>query len=556
MKNEIPQTIEQAKQVLKDFLKKTLVTPAHVVTMYIKDFREGSAVLYPWQAKVHKEYLCKEYTSEHPLEMCAVCVNGSGKDLLVISPFEAWFMLTKEDGTIITTSSSGTQLKNQTEKYIRNLCQTINTFHGLDIFDIKERHITCTLTNSQLHMFATDEAGKAEGYHPAGANSPFAIIINEGKSIHPDIFEALTRCTGFQYWLEISSPGRPEGHFYQMFTSSRTITNLQGVVEPAVKTIRVTSDDCPHLGTTYKDRLRELYGESSALYRSMVYADFSSTDEQVVLTFDKYNRAIKFQADWFNDTAGNIAGLDLSGGGDEQVLTIRNGNKLIAQHSFRIKDAVVLVTELIKLFERYQLKNRPINADAGNMGKTIIDMLHARGWKNVRYIWNQSAPNDELAYANLGAEMWHKLASLYENNELCFADAIIHNVDLRTQLCNRYYKYNTKNQVILESKPQAKAKGHPSPDRADSLALCFLNYVTPKQVLDRKSRQKEIDDEQDSISMGVPSIRKLVLGISNNLKMHNEVTKLGGTISAISKQSRNALQLELRQTLNAAFKNN
>jgi hypothetical protein len=109
---------------------------------------------------------------------------------------------------------------------------------------------------------------------------------------------------------------------------------------------------------------------------------------------------------------------------------------------------------------------------------------------------------------------------------------------------------------LLESKPQAKAKGHPSPDRADSLALCFLNYVTPKQVLDRKARSKQIDEEQASASMGAPTIRSIVLGISNNLRMVNQVNSLGGTISAISKESRNNLQRELRQTLNAAFKNN
>jgi hypothetical protein len=82
------------------------------------------------------------------------------------------------------------------------------------------------------------------------------------------------------------------------------------------------------------------------------------------------------------------------------------------------------------------------------MGKTIIDMLHARGWKNVRYIWNQSAPNDELAYANLGTEMWHKLAACMRTMNFALQMNLVSMMTtLRTQLCNRYYKYNAKNQV-------------------------------------------------------------------------------------------------------------
>jgi len=46
----------------------------------------------------------------------------------------------------------------------------------------------------------------------------------------------------------------------------------------------------------------------------------------------------------------------------------------------------------------------------------------------------------------------------------------------RKQLCSRYYKQsNTNKRLILESKREAKANGHGSPDRADATVLAFAD---------------------------------------------------------------------------------
>jgi hypothetical protein len=555
----VTQEDKDAYEEVYNFFKEHWKSPAHVVALYDDDLQQGNYSLHKWQAEA-SDILAKDtYTSANPLELCVQAVNGSGKDRFVIAPFEAFFLGTKKNGTITTTSSSGTQLTNQTEKYIVRLCQKINNKHGFEVFDIKQRHIICNVTGSELHMFATDEAGKAEGYHPIDPNAPFAIIINEAKSIKPEIFEALTRCTGFQYWIEISSPGKPEGHFYQMATSNRMKKSLtSGLLEYAVKLIKVSAKDCPHLmSDNYIERLIEIYGESSHIFKSMVHAEFSSGDEQVVLSYEKYDRCVKFPAEHI-PTSKNIAGLDLSGGGDEQVLTVRNGNKVIGLHGMHIKDAVILVKTLISLFEQYQLQSCPIYADGGGMGITIIQMLWDKGWKNVKAIYNNSTPNNELAYKNNGTEMWFNLSNLYENQSICFADVIVRDSLLKKQLCNRHFNYvNTVAQ--LESKPQAKAKGHPSPDRADSLALCFLNYKTPKEIAKRKASLTKAKDEFNaSKDNRFYSIRQYITNKFNNRNQFKTFT--GGTDIAISnasrKDSNENLRLEINQTLKELGMNN
>jgi hypothetical protein len=47
------------------------------------------------------------------------------------------------------------------------------------------------------------------------------------------------------------------------------------------------------------------------------------------------------------------------------------------------------------------------------------------------------------------------------------------------QLANRYYVQASKSKIKLESKKEAKANGHPSPDRADATVLAFTDIQAP-----------------------------------------------------------------------------
>src|SRR5204863_301163 len=157
---------------------------------------------------------CKP-TSQHPYKFVLIGNNGSGKDKFIIAPFAIWFTLTKIRSRVIITTASGTQLTSQTEPYIKDLCEKVNSFFGTEIYRIRQRYIKCLLTGSEIRLFATDEKGRAEGYHPMDTDSEMAIIVNEWKSVDDEITKALRRCTGFNYWLGISSAGEDSGAFYR-----------------------------------------------------------------------------------------------------------------------------------------------------------------------------------------------------------------------------------------------------------------------------------------------------------------------------------------------------
>jgi hypothetical protein len=237
----------------------------------------------------------------------------------------------------------------------------------------------------------------------------------------------------------------------------------------------------------------------------MVLADFGGLEEQVVINFSAIADLDKLDIEHVPE-GHNIAGLDLSAGGDEQVVVVRNGNKVLGVEAFKFADTTVLLDKLSEVFYKYDLDNTEsiIYGDAGGLGKPILDQLNRDGW-NVRYVLNQAAPYNKLAYLNRGAELWFSLGRHLENAEIILPQ----DTTLRKQLASRYYTVTPQNKIQLESKRQAKAKGHSSPDRADAFVLAFADYrgVMPQRYAARDTVQYELNDIDEPVPEQHSSLR-------------------------------------------------
>lgn len=557
-------SIEQVKEVMYNFFREKFPTPAHLLAWMDDGIINGEYNLYQWQAKVHTDYFSttanNNYTALDPLELCIRAVNGSGKDEKVISPFVLHFLGINKDSSIVLTSASAQQLKTQTEKYLARyvtilnskLSQTIGLDSVFEFFTHKQRNVICNFTTGEAFLFATDEEGKAEGYHPVRSGAKMAIIVNEGKSIKEEIWEALSRCNGFTHWIEVSSPGKPDGHFFRTCTSTRTKND--GITK-AVEQIVVTSDQCPHLGGEgYVKRLVEIYGSRDHyMVKSMVDAEFSSNDEQVVITYDKYNKLVEWahKIEYLPELF-NVGGLDLSFGGDEIVLQVRNGNKHIGTRILVSRDTDTICNTIKKWLEEFYLDKSParVYADAGGLGDPIISLLRGPQYnlRTIIPIKNNYTPNNPQAYSNLGCEMWFNFNRRVEEMEIILKD----DDQLRKQVCNRYYKLQSDNVAQLESKQQARAKGRKSPDRADALVLCFHKYQTPKAIKYKELKSKSFEEiVSRNKPLIIPSIENLVS--RDNIKVDRlSYMKKSGIILAtretLSKE-RSSIQLELKQAM-------
>lgn len=447
--------------------------PEELVSIYDRDIASGSARLHDWQFEQLVEFGQVRPTAESPYRMALVAANGSGKDKFIIAPFCVWFVMSKIDAEVIVTSSSAQQLDNQTEKYIRYLAQAINAKHGHEVLRVIKRRIECVETGSTIRLFATDEPGKAEGYHPLTTSSEMAIVTNETKSIPDEIMEALMRCSGFNYWIEVSSPGQPAGHFYRSAT--------QGLV----KFRRVTSYDCPHISEKEIEYDKKRLGESSALFRSKHLALFTSVDQQVVLRRELIDRYLLSPPD-NKVSAHNRAGLDLGAGGDETVLSVWNGNVQIAQETMQCEDTERTVKWILDLVSKYQLKSEYVWMDDGGIGRNYYFSLRDKGFTPNRILFQTAAIN-KREFLNLGAELWWRFARHYEMG----AFKILADSKLIDQLSSRQYLQPPGGKIRLMKKSELKAHGWPSPDRADAAILANTSTTT-----DQVERWLGIDDDK------------------------------------------------------------
>jgi len=447
-------------------------SPAELINFYDEGLNSGQVTLHTWQMEVSDELACLggrtkgwKPTAIDPLKYVLVAANGSGKDAYVMAPTAVWFILTRIRARVILTSSSGTQLTAQTESYISALCHTINAYHGEQIFKVKQRYIRCMKSGSEIRLFATDEAGKAEGYHPFPDHpgAEMMIGINEAKSVKEEIFQALTRCTGYNYWLEISTPEEPNGHLYYAFTHWLLAR-------------RVTAFECPHLGQNYIDDAKMQYGVTSAFYRSMILAEFTSLGGQVVLNRETVDKCLVRDVQWQFKHWQKRIGIDLAAGGDETSLQIWQGNKRIEKVEFREEDTTI-TAEFIDTWLKSKgipKTSEYINADDGGIGHAIIDMLVKMGWK-INRVLNQSAAINKRMFGNRGAELWFRFARLVEEGLIVLPKD---DEKLLDQLSHRYYKQaSAQGRITLQSKKEAKAEGYPSPDRADAAILSFAGLT-------------------------------------------------------------------------------
>lgn len=470
-------------------------TPAHVVCFYDPQFHERRRRFTNWQFSIHYDFAVRDWDSAK--RCIAVCPNGGGKSAYILGPQAVWTALSFYRSLTAVTSASSEQLDSQTMPAMKHLAELINEYHRSEFFNCRTREITFNPNHSPIRARKSDKEGLQEGFHPLSGGEEFTILVDEGKSIPDEIYAGIAKWTGFTRRTDISSAGEPVGAFYRMVT------------EPPknVKPYIITDDMCPHI----RDADREVIysqggGPDSILARQALKSQFVSLAGQVVLTLDTVMKCIKMaqlgKIEWQREQT-NKCGLDISGGGDETIMCIANGNKQLALEVIPSKETTFQVERIIAICKQYELTDpNKRKSDAGGMGKQILDLLARAGWPFVR-VYNQSKPvsRGRFNFGNRGTDMWFRFSRLVEDCQILLLD----DPKLKLQLSTRLYRQKLdSDKIILQPKPEAKHEGRPSPDRADATALCFEDYVLEQRKEEGKKRLtgEELEQWYDDLHHG------------------------------------------------------
>lgn len=446
--------------------------------------------LYPWQVAV-LDALDRPHTRA-ALRTC----NESGKTSTVIAALVMWHMETFAESVTVTTSGAYRQIVDQLYPNLRAYAQK----RRAENWNITKDRGVYLPTKSRLISFSTDNPGLAEGWHEPPRTTPlFAdganplaaygindedwqavrsektsllIVIDEAKSVDEGIFAAFERCHPTRY-LVASSPGEAAGPFYDTFhAQARRYAGFHA-----------SAQDCPHLWAD-PVRRRELEEQIETLpvplVASMIYGEFSQSGEYMV--FDMALVAIAQSGTVPRWGAGvRRAALDLSGGGDETCLYIRDGNEAWLAGVWHERDDRKLVGMVIAELQRYQVRPEWCAADNGGLGAVILNEFDRRGWPLSRIDFG-GKPRNERFYADRRAEMFLELSNRVKRREIRLPQDTI----LRDQLSWQKYKpgYGPLRLIPKDKMPR-------SPDRADTVAMLFDDMPAAAEHYDRQDQQDQ-----------------------------------------------------------------
>jgi len=205
---------------------------------------------------------------DHPRVAVRSC-HAAGKTFLAAA-LVTWFCLTRPGAIVLTTASTQRQVRYVLWRTVHQLIHQAPNPLGGDLTDTELR------LGDQWYALglATDDPERFQGFHAPD----ILVVIDEPGAIPPAVFGAIegVLASGRTRLLMIGNPTQPQGPFYDAFHSARS--GFRAFQISAFDTPNFTSEpDQPTLiSKDWVDSRREMWGESSDLYRSRVLAEFPS----------------------------------------------------------------------------------------------------------------------------------------------------------------------------------------------------------------------------------------------------------------------------------------
>lgn len=439
--------------------------------------------LYRWQCDVLRD--CMQQGSR----VAVVTPNGAGKTSVLIPVLGLSWMAAFPGGKVVSTAGVERQIAEQLWPVLR---QTLRRYPKWTITeDLKIRAPSQRgLPGSEWEAFTTRDPKYAEGFHPQTywddakqpVYAPLLIIIDEAKAFDdPEMMFALVNRCNPDALMMISTPGEDHGPFFDAFNLERN--------DPW-KPHEITWTDCPHLMTGFEYEVRqraiEKLGENNPKIMSWVFGKFFRAGGRVI--FDNMRdieMAMSGTIPWVKEGRRRAA-IDFSGGGDEQVFAVREGNRVYPFKVFHEPNAMRLSNILLRLFREWDLRPDDILADNGGLGKPCIDILVSSGWAGMgRYMGNEVAQQKDVYKFRL-TEDYFGVKELLARQSLILPD----DAKLKEQMRKRQYLTKDLDTVLqIEPKEKARARGEESPDRLDALVMLCAD-MPPMENLVKEAGKK------------------------------------------------------------------
>jgi len=226
--------------------------------------------------------------------------------------------------------------------------------------------------------------------------------------------------------------------------------------------------DNPYLPPDYESNLRKWFPPE--MVKALLDGDWDALEGgNFLFRYNDLRNATKRDIDVKEDDV-LWAGIDVAREGeDSSVFTVRQGNKVIYMDSWGKTDLMETTGIIGKKIEKFKIEPKHVNLDAVGVGAGVYDRLRELKLY-VNGIIAGGEPDDKEHYVDTRAEMYDSLRNKFEQGTIKIDDE----PDLIAQLSSIRFKIQSDKKLRIVSKEDMKKQYRvKSPDKADSLALCF-----------------------------------------------------------------------------------
>lgn len=437
-----------------------------------------------WQAGVLDDigaHLRDPATRHTPLRLAVASGHGIGKSALV-GQVVTWAMSTCDDCRVVVTANTETQLRTKTWPEVGKWARLARNrswwaVPAMSMYSVEPGREKSWRADATPWSENNTEA--FAGLHNKGKR--IVLIFDEASSIADKVWEvaegALTDEDTEIIWLAFGNPTRNTGRFRECFRKFRHLW----------KTVQIDSRTVEGTNKAYLDEMVAAHGEDSDIVRIRIRGQFPAASvKQFISTADVEAAQARHLRPEQYEFAPVILTCDPAWEGDDElVIAKRQGLKFQVLCSIAKNDNDVEVAARLAALED-QHKADAVFIDGG-YGTGIVSAGKTMG-RRWRIVWF-SGESADAGCLNKRAEMW-KLARgwLKDGGAIPPDDQVLADDLIAPEAVARL-----DGKIQIESKKDMKARGLPSPNRADSLCLSFAFPVSTAQARASRPKYAEMD---------------------------------------------------------------
>jgi len=407
-----------------------------------------------------------------------------------------WFSLTRdgEDWKIPTTASAWRQVTKFLWPEIRKWSRRLKwNLVGREPFrePYELQTLGLKLQTGEAFAVVSDNHELIEGAHA----DQLLYIFDEAKAIPEETFDAAegafsgsgTDTFVDAYALAISTPGEPQGRFYDIHKRKPGYEDWDVrhvTLEEAIEAGRISRE--------WANQRALQWGESSAVYQNRVMGEFASSAEDGVIPLAWIELANQRYEDVVLDLNHAVfrgVGVDVGRGGDMSVLAPRFDNHIVELRRNPAADTMVIAGEVVKLLRGFPHGHAVV--DVVGIGAGVVDRLREMGHGDRVIAFNAGGHTDyvdgsgELMFVDCrSAAWWHMREMLNPTNG--------HEVGLPPDdkligdLTAPKWSLTSGGKIKVEAKDQIKRRLGRSTDDGDAVIQAFW---ADQQVIELSGQQ-------------------------------------------------------------------